>query len=219
MSMTMQPRQMRPAYQDGTVMRGPDNDLFVLVSGELCPVEDVPLPRDADSSAIIDAIGFVPPQLSAEQVAALPRGKALRGLLEDYREDEVVSDMPRRYMATHARLSQEEGRIDGTTRTWTRQPWFGFTGGVVILFVGANDEVIGNTDLHQFGVDGFRIPFKRWNREDHWAEGVDPGIAARVVRLEIQHTHAPKDRLMQALNDAVAAAKQIGEVVAIIAAL
>ncbi len=109
--------------------------------------------------------------------------------------------MPRRYLSTHARLSQEAGRIDCTTRTWTRQPWVGFTGGATVLLGAGNGELVHNTDLLQFGVDGFRIPFKTWTRQDYWVQPVPRDVAMRTQVLEIVHTHAPKDRFFRTLED------------------
>ena len=109
--------------------------------------------------------------------------------------------MPRRYMSSTVRLSQEAGRIDGDTRTWTTQPWFGFTAGVCVLLAGANGEILHSTEIVQFGVDGFRIPFKRSDRTDHWVQAVPVAVAMRTTRIEILHTHAPKTRLLQIIQE------------------
>jgi hypothetical protein len=196
----------RPYYPDGTLLRGGGDQIYLIAAGQRRRV-----PQDATEVGA----GIAFPRLSERDLAAIPAGPALEVALEEYREqDEVISDMPRRYMSTNATLSQEAGRLDAWTRTWTRQPWFGFTGGVVVLFGDTNGEFIGNTDLHQFGVDGFRIPFKRWNREDWWSEAVAPDLAARTTRLEIVHVHAPRDRLFAFLEDLRTALGIVAEIAA-----
>jgi hypothetical protein len=202
-------------YADGTIVRGPDETLYTFVGGELLEFEG--LPKAADPSDLLALLGTIPPQLSADDLATVPRGAMPRGVIEfNSEEKEVESDMRRRYMQTYARLSQEAGRIDATTRIWTRQPFVGFTGGVMVMFEGANGECLGGTDLYQVAVDGFRIPFKQWKREVNWSQAIDPPISRATVGLQIAHTHAPKVRIQAIVNEAKQLAKAVAEVIATI---
>jgi len=205
-----------PTYADGTLLKAPDNALYYYVGGELLKIDDAP--RAARAADLLEAFGVLPTDVTAAELQVVPVGSMPRGTLDEYQEDEVVSDRPRRYMATEAHLSQESGRIDAKTRTWTRQPAIGFTGGVAILFVGANEQILGNTDVHQFGVDGFRIPFKQWKRQDDWSEAVDPGVAQATVRLVILHSHKPKSRILAILSESAQIGRAIGDVIAAIGA-
>jgi len=195
-----------PAYPDGILVRGASEELFLITNGQRRALsnftgEAAPAPAGAL-------------QLPDSELANIPQGPPLELAIEAEREDEVASDMPRRYMWTHVTLSQEAARIDGATRTWTRQPWFGYTGGVFVLLVSGNGEYVANTDLIQYGVDGFRVPFKRSDRQDYWAQSIAADAAARTVSLEIVHLHAPRERVFTALNDILAATRIMAEIVA-----
>jgi hypothetical protein len=128
-----------------------------------------------------------------------------------YQMDEIRSDRKRRYMETTASLVGEF--LVCRTRTWTTQPWWGFTGGVRVLGINAENHVVDYTRQHQFGVDGFRIPFKVSDRRDVWYDHLsNPGD--QIVTLHIWHYHAPKNRLEAILRDAKEAAKDIADVAA-----
>jgi hypothetical protein len=204
------PRQ----YPDGMLVQGPVSDLYIVVNRQLWRIDE-PLARDPALGTGNISI----PRLSALELQGMERGATMRALVEAEQEDEVVSDMPRRYMSTHAWLSQESGRIDADTRTWTMQPWLGYTLGVMVLFGGANGEYLGRTDLHQFGVDGFRIPFKQWQRLDHWDESVPFEISRGITTLVIKHTHAPKERLLDILNQIAQVGEALAPIITTIAAL
>jgi hypothetical protein len=204
---------MSATYPDGILLRSND-ETFLVVAGERQLISDPALlaeinetPRDAELSPV--------PVLDVEspELATIPRGPDFeaRGVIESSRQDEVRSDMPRRYMSSTVRLSQEGGRLDGDTRTWTRQPWVGYTGGVLVLLIGPNEEILHNTAVVQFGVDGFRIPFKRSDRTDHWVHGVPVEASRATARLEIVHTHAPKNRVLDIIREAQEVGKALSE--------
>lgn len=200
-------------YADGSLVQDASGTLYVIAGGRRYRAAEQPDVKSTTS---------IMPELSAGDLAFYPEGDglALEATIEAEAETEVPSDMPRRYMWTHVTLSQEQARIDGTTRTWTRQPWIGFTGGVTVLLVDAANRVIATTDLEQFGVDGFRIPFKQSDRTDRWSQSVPADIAQRTVRLEILHNHAPrKDRWRQQLSEALQTAQDVAQVIAIVAPL
>ncbi|WP_053227260.1 hypothetical protein [Solirubrobacter soli] len=193
---------MSATYPDGVLLRSGD-ETYLVVAGERQLIQDETLLNEINA-APREGSGAVPVlNVDAGELDSIPVGPEFeaRGLIEASRQDEVHSDMPRRYMSSTVRLSQEAGRLDGDTRTWTTQPWIGFTGGVCVLLAGANGEILHCSDVVQFGVDGFRIPFKRSDRTDHWVQAVPADVAQRTTRIEILHTHAPKVRILQIIQE------------------
>jgi hypothetical protein len=209
---------MPVALPDGLLLRA-NGAVYIMVSGERQRISDPEILGELDGdTGTAKSAGAAPPALltlSEEQLDAIPEGPdfaAERAVVEATREDEVRSNMPRRYMWTHATVSQESGIVAATTRCWTRQPWVGFTGGVLILLGDQNEEVIGYTNLVQIGVDGFRIPFKLSDRTVPWQQNLSPEVTRRTQRLEIVHSHAPRGRLIEILQEMKAVAETIGSI-------
>jgi hypothetical protein len=123
------------------------------------------------------------------------------------KEEEIPSSRPRRYM--HTKVQMQGQTIIGQTRTWTRQPVYGFTGGVIILAYNAEGVVLDYTSLHQFGVDGFRVPFKESDRTDMWFDYLDEFKIQTATGLEIFQHHSPKNRLDAELNEIVTTAEKV----------
>jgi hypothetical protein len=193
---------MSATYPDGVLLRSGE-DTYLVVAGERQLISDPDLLNEIHATPKEGSSAVPVLEVADGELGSVPLGPEFesRGLLEQSSENEVPSDMPRRYMNSTVRLSQEAGRLDGDTRTWTRQPWVGFTAGVCVLLVGANGEILHCTDIVRFGVDGFRIPFKRSDRTDHWVQGVPVDVAMRTARLEILHTHAPRTRLQDIIRE------------------
>lgn len=204
---------------DGTLLRA-NGEVFVVVAGERQRISDPEALNELEpgGEAGVEASEATPGgsgvlTLPAEEIERIPQGLdfEIQGLVQQYTETEVVSDSPRRYMATDARVSQENGRIDATTRTWTRQPWWGFTGGVCVLLGRADGEFVHNTDLHwPLGVDGFRIG--RWTRQDYWTQYIPVDMSRQVQSMEIVHVHAPKNRFFERLEEIKRAATLIADI-------
>lgn len=204
---------------EGTVLRA-NGEIYVVLGGERQRVVDPEALRELGlgdqsgeeaAAATTGDVGVL--TLPGEEVERIPQGQdfSIQGVIQKYTENEVVSDSPRRYMATDARVSQENGRIDATTRTWTRQPWWGFTGGVCVLLGRGDGEIVHNTDLHwPLGVDGFRIG--RWTRQDYWTQYIPVDRSRQVQTLEIVHVHAPKNRFFERLEDIKRTAKYIADI-------
>lgn len=206
---------MRPSilYADGSLVQDVSGTLYVIAGGRRYQAPEKPS---------VESTHLIVPEISMDDLELYPEGNALvpEATIEAEAETEVPSDMPRRYMWTHVTLSQEQARIEGLTRTWTRQPWIGFTGGVTVLLVDSANRVIATTDLEQFGVDGFRVPFKRSDRTESWSQSVPAHIAQQTVRLALLHNHAPrKDRWRQQLAEALQTAQDVGEIIVIVGPL
>ena len=211
-------------YPDGTLVRDTEGNAYVFVEGQLQEV-DGPLivdPANPDaSSSYLASLPFV--DTSMKTAAFLPDFPfKLKDTIEATQEDEIASTMPRRYMRTTA-WAQKAGNLSCVTVTWTRQPWIGFTGGAMVtLATGQQDgpgEYLWSSDLQQFGVDGFRIPFKQSLRVDQWSQSVPLEVAQRVTQIRIIHTHAPRNRVRQQLEETLTTTKDIIVIIAALASL
>jgi hypothetical protein len=114
-------------------------------------------------------------------------------------------------MQTSVKLVKQSGLLDAVTHTWSTNDFLGFTGGVTIWLKDANGIIIDQTDLQTFGVDGRDVPFTQSSRLDHWSQNFDVAKAARVVDLQVVHSHSPQSRLiadMDIIGKAGAAAKK-----------
>jgi hypothetical protein len=211
-------------YPDGTLVRGSNGAVYTFMEGR---------PRAVTGPLVVGRNGE---DISKKYLESLPRleeqlleeGPLLEAVmlesgLEVVQQDELQSDMPRRYMRTRAALAQGARRIDCETETWTRQPWFGFTGGVIVfLATGEQDQggqYLWRSELQQFGVDGFRIPFKRSRRIDTWSQDVPAEVAQQATQIRIAHTHAPRDRAQQQIEETLAVTGDIITIVAAVIAL
>lgn len=114
-------------------------------------------------------------------------------------------------MKTTAQLSRGTSpRIDADTHIWTGDDWVGYTGGVFVLFLDANGNVIGSTIQHRFGVNGQQVPGAPSDRTVHWAEAVRPNVANRTAGLVIVHEYAPKGRSLATLGEVCEVAAMFG---------
>lgn len=203
----------------GTLVTISDTEIYVVVNGQHHLVADPELLtelRDELSAPTAGARTSLRTDAPSGDDTPTPRGPDLGPVIEATQEDEVPSDRRRRYMWTHARLSPRAGRLDCKTRTWTRQPLIGFTGGVSVFLEDERGEYIYNTELIQFGVDGFRIPFKEDDRTDNWLQMIPPELSVRTRRLVIAHTHSPKNRFEAILREAKERTQQVAEIVQVV---
>ena len=61
------------------------------------------------------------------------------------------------FMQTIADVPQDSNTLFCTTRTWCTNWVVGFTGAVAVIFLSANQNIIGSTDVQPFGVDALGI--------------------------------------------------------------
>ena len=98
------------------------------------------------------------------------------------------------HMHSSANLSRS-GQLDVVTRTWSRNDWVGFTGGVYILLRTGDGRVIGVTDLQwPLGVSSPTIFWEQNDRTDYWSHQFSPEVAAQTASLEIIQQIVPKNR-------------------------
>lgn len=214
-------------YPEGTLVRGDDSKVYVFVQGQLRSVTG-PLVVDKEGRDVGGPVLERLPLLPGEVLEALPVADApqleaaiLGEQPEKWPENgswfEIQSGMPRRYMRTQATLWQEERRIGCYTETMTRQPWFGFVGGVMVLLADGNGSYLWNSDLKQFGVDGFRIGKSMQGQE--WYQDVPAEIAQRASQVRVVHSHAPRANIYQQLEKTLQVTMDVIVIVAKLGAL
>lgn len=113
-----------------------------------------------------------------------------------------------KHMETIATLSAN-GNLSVQTTTWTTWKAKGFTGGVVIAVGDEQGNLLYQSQVHSFGVDGEWIGRSR--RTDFWQENIDPNLLKNVSQIRIIHFHNPKNRLIKILKET---AKTIAELYA-----
>ena len=93
------------------------------------------------------------------------------------------------HMWTQVRLDTTTGQLDANTRTATFTWFGGYTGGVQVALLDAQDFIIARTGAHRFGVDGTWIG--KSDQTQPWGESIPIDVVRRTVRLQIFHFWAP----------------------------
>ena len=121
------------------------------------------------------------------------------------------------YMDTKVVISNN-GRIDGTTKTWSSEELRGFTGGVVILLEsdqcnsqGDCEHLYMSPKPHRYGVNGHSMGSS--SRTDLWSETVTPDVLAQTRHIKIIQLESAEDRLDKFLADAKSVADIAASVV------
>jgi hypothetical protein len=105
------------------------------------------------------------------------------------------------------------GQIAMQTRTRT-VTWFGgFHGAVKLIAADANDAPTYQSESHRYGVDGTWIGTS--DRTDAWWEDMGSDAAGRTTQVAIFHVWDPNS-FQTILDQWVAAAKKLGELIAVI---
>ena len=139
--------------------------------------------------------GDVPPQDPGTDDGPGPV-QPLTALTADHSDD--LGDG--RFMATNVRISRNEGRIDGTTRTRTTNFWVGYHGAVAVRYLNTNGDTIGISTAQRYGVDGLVVAFNPHDITMSWSDEIPPQVAKRIASVEIIHTVSPKPDLIGILQ-------------------
>lgn len=111
-------------------------------------------------------------------------------------KDEVK---PKSYMETTVYL-HETGLLEGNTHLWTENAFWGFTGGVYVMFRNKQNEILWGTEAQTYGVNGSKVPDYLSDRCVVWwdnsAQGRDLG---EIYRLEIVHIPTPSARVLKGI--------------------
>ena len=102
-------------------------------------------------------------------------------------------------MHTNATLAKEGGLLHSSTRIWTTNNVFGFTGSVLFVLTSPQGELLHKTDPVAFGVDGVGpskiTPGLVSDRQEELFTEISPDITRKAGHLYIVQTYTPKDRL------------------------
>jgi len=173
-------------------------------SGVELPVRPTPAPAPAPAPSPVPVEAQVLP-VPAPLPEPAPAAPVLANL--ETSVEEGVTKSGARRMSTTATYFPAEGRIVAQTRTWNSVKFSGFTGGVVVVFLNAQDQAIGYTTMRQFGVDGTWVGAS--SRTDFWQETVSAPWLSQATRIVAVHSHAHKGRLVSIVEEGVRAAKPI----------
>jgi hypothetical protein len=107
------------------------------------------------------------------------------------------------YMQTDINLSLNSsgGLLYGKTRTWTTDKWTGFTGGVEVVLLDENENILYISQLRKYGVNGKYIPGSPSSRTSTWNESVPTDVMQRAKKIAIVHRHTPTPRLGNLFGD------------------
>ena len=89
------------------------------------------------------------------------------------------------YMQTNVNMVKHNGIISAVTRTWDRNIFLGFTGGVYLRLLDRNGMVIATTQALTFSVTGRYLSGGQSDRSDQWSEQIDPQIATQTATVQI----------------------------------
>lgn len=91
------------------------------------------------------------------------------------------------------------GRIDGKTKTKSSEAARGFTGGVEVLLTDRAGNILHQTTLRTYGVNGTAMGGQS-SRTENWNETVAPAALNKVSAVVIHHSYEPKVRLAAGLG-------------------
>ena len=180
---------------------------------ETKPVEPDPKPAEPDPTPVVDPGPAAPLPPKPSKVSAGPT---------------TTSGPPSKFKTCHgmsstATLFRDINRVTGATEIWSHCWVGGFTGTVMVLLEDADGEVLTwAMPGVSWGVNGqseamFSTPS---DRSERWVAAVeDPAFLPLVEKIEIVHSPAPRNRLVDILNEAVEKGKQVAPVVVAILAL
>jgi len=84
----------------------------------------------------------------------------------------------------------------------------------VVFLADGNRKYLWNSELKQFGVDGFRIG--RSIRGDEWYQDVPAELAQQAAKVHIHHTHAPRNDFYKKLGEVL---KEVADIIEILSQL
>lgn len=88
----------------------------------------------------------------------------------------------------------KDGSLNGKTRTKSSEAMRGFTGGVEVLLTDRAGNILHQTQLRKYGVNGTAMGGKS-DRTVNWKEAVPPEALNKVSAVVIHHSYEPKVRL------------------------
>jgi hypothetical protein len=106
-----------------------------------------------------------------------------------FQEDRVGNGF---WMSSSVDYDDASGSVSVSTTLSNSRSFVGFTGGVAIAFVDANQQELYRTPVQQFGLDGCRFRCPRTRSAD-WQDSVPVGGVAGIAILQ---AHTPTGRAL-----------------------
>lgn len=120
------------------------------------------------------------------------------------------------HMESYATFS-DSGILSFETHTWTTNALYGFHGGAVAFLVDSAQNILANTDMYVYGVDGTWIPGAPSSIDLIQTPSFSQDIYNRTVFIQIYHKYAPKGQLIQDIHNLVYVGQQVAAAIKAIA--
>jgi hypothetical protein len=117
--------------------------------------------------------------------------------VKDYKSSKIKGKSSWK-MTTDVTVSNS-GRIDGKTKTKSSEAMRGFTGGVEVLLTDRAGNILYQTALRKYGVNGTAMGGQS-ERTENWSETVPGDALNKVSAVVIHHSYEPKVRLAAGLG-------------------
>lgn len=93
------------------------------------------------------------------------------------------------------------GRIDGETRTWSKDLFNGFTGCVVAYLIDKDGNYLWNTGKHSYGVNGINVPGGPNDRTEWWTDNFPADLTERIAGAIIRQNRCENPRWDETLEE------------------
>ena len=125
---------------------------------------------------------------------------------------DIINNDSNQFMESTVIFS-DSGILSFETHTWTRNALYGFHGGAVAFFVDIADNIIANTDMYVYGVDGTWIPGLPSSVDMVQTPTFSQDIFNRTASIMVYHKYAPKNQLLTDIHDLIYVGQQIANVI------
>jgi hypothetical protein len=99
------------------------------------------------------------------------------------------------------------------THTWTTKELNGFHGGVVAFLLDVAENIITNTSMYRYGVDGTWIPGLPSSQDVIQNPSFSQDIYAKTASINIYHKYAPSNQLIQDIDELKYVGQGIGDAI------
>ncbi len=131
---------------------------------------------------------------------------------------DIINNDADQHMESYATFS-DSGVLSLETHTWTTKPLNGFHGGAVAFLVDSAQNVINNTQMYVYGVDGTLIPGLPSSKDVIQTPTFSQDNYNKTAFIQIYHKYAPSSQLQQILTTTQFIGQAIGSVISVIGQL
>lgn len=94
----------------------------------------------------------------------------------------------------------DDGAIVGKTRLKNCNNFRGFTGGLFVVALDANDTPVYTTGVHQWGINACFFKKKR-ERNAEWSDSIPQEYLSKVAKIAVIQMHTPTNRVWSWIYD------------------